>query len=211
MKNMKKILIMILAIFSIAYQSRAQDSGSDSREKLQVGFKLGLNYSNVYDEQGDNFTADGKFGFVTGAFLSIPIGKYLGVQPEILFSQKGYQANGSILGISYTYSRTLNYIDVPLLVQLKPSPFVSLVAGPQFSYLIKQQDKFENTIQEQDFNNDNIRKNILGVVGGFDINPNHFVFSARVGWDVTNNNGDGTSTNPRYKNVWYQTTIGFRF
>lgn len=208
---MKKLFILIAAIIFIANTGKAQDNVIDSREKMQLGFKIGLNFSNVYDEQGDDFTADGKFGLATGAFLSIPIGKYLGVQPEIQFSQRGYQANGSILGLSYEYSRTLDFIDVPLLVQIKPSPFVSLLVGPQFSYLIKQSDKFENTTQEQDFDNDNIRKNVVCFVGGFDINPGHFVFGARAGWDVTNNNGDGTSTNPRYKNVWYQATIGFRF
>ena len=29
--------------------------------------------------------------------------------------------------------------------------------------------------------------------------------------DIQNNNGDGTSTTPRYKNVWFQGTLGFKF
>jgi hypothetical protein len=33
----------------------------------------------------------------------------------------------------------------------------------------------------------------------------------RGSWDLKNNNGDGTSTTPRYKNVWYQATVGYRF
>jgi hypothetical protein len=37
------------------------------------------------------------------------------------------------------------------------------------------------------------------------------VLSARSGWDVQRNNGDGTSSIPRYKNVWFQATIGYRF
>lgn len=208
---MKKIILLLVAIIFIATNTRAQDSGTDSRENFQFGLKAGLNYSNIYDEKGDNFTADGKFGFVGGAFLSIPIGKYLGIQPEVLFSQKGFKTSGSFLGISYKFTRTLNFIDIPLLVQIKPSEYISFLIGPQFSYLVKQSDDFGNTTTEKEFDNDNIRKNILCFTGGFDINPSNFVFSARVGWDVTNNNGDGTSSNPRYKNVWYQATIGIRF
>jgi len=47
-------------------------------------------------------------------------------------------------------------------------------------------------------------------VGGVDINLVNIVLGARVGLDMYNNNGDGTSTTPRYKNVWAQATVGFR-
>jgi len=98
-----------------------------------------------------------------------------------------------------------------LLLALKPSGYFTILAGPQYSFLLKQKDVFANVAQEQEFDNDNIRKNILCFLGGFDININHIVFGARAGWDIQNNNGDGTSTNPRYKNVWYQGTLGIRF
>jgi hypothetical protein len=35
---------------------------------------------------------------------------------------------------------------------------------------------------------------------------NNIVIGARAGWDLLNNKGDGTSTTPRYKNMWYQAT-----
>ena len=65
-------------------------------------------------------------------------------------------------------------------------------------------------IQQTEFENNNVRKNILCVTGGIDINIKHFVLGARAGWDVQDNNGDGTNSDPRYKNVWYQLTVGFR-
>jgi len=214
---MKRMLLMIAAIAFIVSNSIAQENSApqqtstDFREMLQIGLKVGMNSSNVYDAQGNQFNADFKFGFVGGAFLSIPIGKFLGIQPEVLFSQKGFQASGSILGMSYKFTRTTNFIDIPLLVQVKPAEFLTLVAGPQYSYLIKQSDVFGNVTMEQDFNNDNIRKNLFCFIGGLDLNLEHLVVGARVGWDITKNNGDGTSSNPRYKNVWYQGTVGFRF
>jgi len=89
------------------------------------------------------------------------------------------------------------------------------MAGPQYSYLLKQTDVFTNgstsIAQEKEFENDNVRKNTLCFAGGMDINLKHIVLGVRAAWDVQNNNGDGSSTTPRYKNAWYQFTFGYRF
>ena len=210
---MKKIILIIGAVTTMANFSSAQET--DLRERLLFGLKAGVNYSNVYEAQGEEFQADPKLGLAAGAFIVIPIGKYLGIQPEVLYSQKGFKATGRILGGSYEFTRTTSFIDVPLLVSFKPSEFVTLLAGPQYSYLIKQSDVFANSstsyLQEQEFENDNIRKNILCLTGGADLTLKHIVLGARVGWDIQNNNGDGTASTPRYKNVWYQATVGYRF
>lgn len=193
----------------------AQTERLDYRERLAFGLKVGANYANVYDEQTDNFQADPKFGLAVGGFLAIPIGKYFGVQPEALFSQKGFKSSGSILGNNYNISRTSNYIDFPLMVSLTPSEFLTILAGPQYSYLISQTNTFANgstTIeQEKAFDNENIRKNTLCFTGGADLTIAHSVISIRAGWDLRNNIGDGTSTTLRYKNMWYQATYGYRF
>ena len=211
---MKKIILIVAAITLMVNNSNSQSS-IDVRDKLIFGAKLGANYSNVYDEAGEDFVANPKLGGALGVFLSIPIGKYLGVQPEVLLSQKGFQATGRILGNTYNFTRTTTYLDVPVLFAFKPSEFFTLVAGPQYSYLLIQKDVFKNAStsieQEQEFVNDNIRKNTFCVTGGADINIKHIVISARAGWDVQSNSGNGTSTTPRYKNVWYQATVGYRF
>lgn len=190
------------------------ENKTDYRTNLLFGIKAGLNNSNVYDSQGEEFRADSKFGFAGGIFLAIPIGKFFGVQPEILYSQKGFQATGRFLGSNYSFTRTTNYLDIPLLFSLKPSEFFSLVAGPQYSYLISQKDEFGSSLtsvtQETEFKNDNIRKNTLCFLGGLDINIKHIVLGGRIGWDIQNNNGNGTSDTPRYKNTWYQVTFGYR-
>lgn len=208
---MKKIILAIAILTATSSMSAQSD---DSRDNLQIGVKAGLNYSNVYDTQGDEFKADGRIGAVLGGFASIPIGRFIGIQPEFLFSQKGFQGTGNVLGSPYSFKRTTNYIDIPILFQLKPSEQITLLLGPQYSFLIKQSDVFSNAIlttqQQQEFTNDNIRKNTLCVLGGLDINLDKLVIGGRVGWDMLNNNGDGSSTTPRYKNVWMQLTVGFK-
>lgn len=111
-------------------------------------------------------------------------------------------------------TRTTNYLDIPVLIALKPVESVTILAGPQFSYLLSRNDKFTHpeftSEEEQQFDNDDIRRNTVCFTGGVDINVRHFVIGGRVGWDLFNNRGDGDSETPRYKNVWLQATIGLR-
>lgn len=213
---MKTLIAILFFAVTAANTAGAQEAGeTDLRSKLMFGVKGGLNYSNVYDSEGEEFQADAKFGFAVGVFTAIPIGTYIGIQPELLFSQKGFQATGRILGSTYTFTRTTSYLDVPLLFSFKPSEFINIVAGPQYAYLLKQKDVFVNSstsfAQEEEFENDNIRRNTLCFTGGLDLTMKHLVISGRAGWDLQRNNGDGTSATPRYKNVWYQATVGYRF
>jgi hypothetical protein len=188
---------------------------ADNREDVRIGFKVGLNNSNVYDEAGDQFVANSKIGFMFGGYLSLPISKVIGFQPEILVSQKGFDATGMYFGNQYSFTRTTTYLDIPLQLQIKASPAFSFLIGPQYSYLMKTRDEFSNgtitVVQEQEIRNDNFRKNLLGFVIGGDVHLNALVLSARAGWDITQNHGDGTSSNPRYKNNWLQLAIGVEF
>jgi hypothetical protein len=198
--------LVSLALVSVSLQ--AQD-------RITFGAKAGLNISNIYDSEGNTYSADAKTGFAAGGFLNIPIGGFFGIQPEMMFSQKGYQTSGSVLGLDYSTSRTSNYLDIPILLAIKPLGLVTLLVGPQYSYLLKQTTNLvtpvSNTTVVDEFTNDNIRRNTLGLVMGADVNLLQFVISGRVAWDLYDNNGDGTSTTPRYKNVNGQLTLGYRF
>lgn len=211
---MKKIVFICALGFLSAVKLFGQDKGNDFRDRVQIGAKFGVNLSNVYDEEGQDFVADSKFGFAGGVFFRLPLNEFVGFQPEVLFSQKGFIGSGRMFNSTYSITRTSNFIDVPLLLSAKPFGFLTVVAGPQFSYLIKQTNVFKNgtttILQEQEFDNDNVRKNILCFTGGADVNVEHFVLSARAGWDFQNNNGNGVSETPRYKNAWYQLTFGYR-
>lgn len=207
---MKKYILTLAAITLMVFSGKAQDDESI----IHLGLKAGLNLSNIYDTDGNDFDTDPKLGVAAGAFLSIPLGRFLGIQPEILFSQRGFKSKGIVAENGYELTRTTSYIDVPLLLAIKPVKYVTILAGPQISFLTNSKDEFSNSSisfeQEQEFRNSNLRKNTVCFTGGVDINVSRLVLSARAGWDIQNNDGDGTSTNPRYKNVWYQATVGFR-
>lgn len=219
---MRTLCLTLLTFFSLHFYAQDQTNNNnnsrphrnDPRSRLHLGIKAGINKSNVYDSQGDAFAANPKYGFAGGAFLQIPIGRFLGIHPEVLFSQKGFKGTGMVAGLPYNMTRTSSFIDVPLLVAFKPIRWVYLVAGPQFSYLASQSDVFHNGTntftQEQAFRNDNIRKNILGAVIGVDVNIGNLVIGGRYSWDMQTNNGNGTSSTPRYKNTYVQATLGFK-
>lgn len=215
MKTNKILMLVAIMSFASVAISQDDDDKTDYREDLRFGFKAGANFSNVYDSETDDFDADGKLGFAGGVALSIPIGEYFGIQPEVLLSQKGFKGEGSFLGSDYSFTRTTTYIDIPLQFQLKPSEFITIVAGPQYSYLIKQKDEFNSDFidssNEEEFENEDLRRNMLGLVAGIDITIKQLVIGARAGWDVQSNHGDGSSSTPRYKNAWLQATVGFYF
>ena len=212
---MKKSIFLIMAISTGFIGSVYSQTELDFRERFTGGLKAGANYSNVWDDNDQEFEADGTFGFAGGAFISIPLNKFVGIQPEVLISQKGFQANGVLLGNTYSLKRTTTHLDIPLQLQLKPSEFLTLLAGPQFAFQLSENNRYTygaNSVeQEEAFKNDNIRKNLLGFVGGLDINISHFVISGRFGFDFQKNNGDGSSETPRYRNHWGQLALGFRF
>ncbi len=217
-KTLFAALIMLGSINCIAQPTDRQFDDPNHvkpTENYMIGLKAGANFSNVYSESGEGFKADTKIGLAAGGYISLPIVKYINIQPELLFSQKGFKGTGRLLGSTYELRRTTSYLDIPIFLAFTPIKSITFLVGPQYSYLLSQRDVFTNgttsIAQEKEFSNDNIRRNTLCFVGGVDLNLKHIVLSGRGGWDVRANNGDGTSTTPKYKNMWLQTTIGYRF
>ncbi len=76
-------------------------------------------------------------GFVVGGFATLPIGRLLAFQPELLYPPKG--AKWDVPGISSTGSVKLHYLEVPLLVRVNIpasadgafTPYIA--AGPFFA------------------------------------------------------------------------------
>ncbi|UPT68297.1 MAG: PorT family protein [Sphingobacteriales bacterium JAD_PAG50586_3] len=209
--------INILALLLMLSQMVAAQIIGDDRDNVHFGIKAGVNFTNVYDASGVDFSSENRNGFVGGGFISVPIGKYLGIQPEVLFSQKGANAKGTLDGEAYTFKRTTNNLDVPIFFQVKPIPHLAIVAGPQLSFLMSQKDAYsadgDRIIIEQQFKNQTLRKANVGIAGGIDVWILKILLSGRVGCDLQKNtttSSAGTQA-PSYKNFWGQVTLGLRF
>ncbi len=211
--KMKYLIVCTLFLSAaFSYQAAAQDE--DLRDQVGIGFKAGINSSNLYDTKSEGFEHDAKLGLALGGYLSIPLGKVIGFQPEVMYSQKGYKGSGNILTADYSYTRKTDYLDIPLQLQIKPAPFLTILAGPQYSFLLSKGFDFDSgsisVDQQNDIEDNDIRKNTLGAVVGLDFNFSRLVLSGRFSWDLQHNDGDGSSVSPRYKNVVAQATLGIR-
>jgi hypothetical protein len=217
MKTRIVLLTSLFFISSLSFNAQQDDGDASRAAKKQVvpGVKIGVNRSNVWDANGESFVADPRSGYALGGYLAIPLGSFLGFQPELMLQEKGFKASGRFEGMDYSVSRRTTHLDVPLQLMVKPFRWFTFLIGPQYSYLLKQDDALNiegsNVQREQEFKDVSLRKNLFGTLVGIDLNFRHIVVSWRSGWDVTSNHGDGTSSSPRYRNRWSQLTLGYRF
>lgn len=215
-KNMKKIYAGTIAALMMCGTVMAQSKDNGSSNTLHFGIRGGLNLASIVkDDDAPDFDNKMKPGFQAGVYLQLPITSGFSVQPEVLFSQKGYKASGSLLGTNYDYRVTTNYIDVPLLAKFSPMKNFGVLVGPQFSFLTNTSYKFKaggTQFQDQiDNDNDNLRNNILGGLVGLEAGiTKNVTLSARYALDFQKNNGDGSSNSLKYRNQVVSLTVGLQ-
>lgn len=211
---MKKILIiLLLASLSLSCKGQSNKSLSTANTTWSFGIKAGVNITSAYSTSEEVFDTEPRAGFVAGVFTEIPLGKYILLQPEVLVSQRRLQASGIVNADSYTVTRRATYLDVPVLVAFKPANFVKLLAGPQYSYLLKQRDSFSGSVSQslqEEFNGDVFRAHTLCVTFGAEFDIQRFIICSRLGWDLLSNRQDNANVTPEYGLVWYQFMVGYK-
>ena len=131
--------LLLLALLPINFFASAQ-------EKLGIGIKVGQNLTSVNSVAVDRHTAS----YHGGVTFQIGLTDKISLVPEVLLSQTKLSTNPSIIDVlgdnkykPETYH--LNYLMVPLLVQVKPFSALLLQAGPQYGILLDQKkDGIEN-------------------------------------------------------------------
>ncbi len=206
--------IAALVISGSAFSQKSEDKGASN--SLHFGIRGGLNLASIVkDDDAPDFSSKMKPGVQAGVYVQLPLSTGFSVQPEVLFSQKGYGADGKFLGTAYKFRVTTNYIDVPLLAKFTPTKNFGIVVGPQFSFLASKSYKFTTAnAQFEDVvknNNDNLRKNILGGLVGLEAGlTDNVTVSARYALDFQKNNGDGTANSLKYRNQVISLTVGLQ-
>ncbi|WP_225986524.1 porin family protein [Rufibacter sp. LB8] len=140
---MKKLFILAAAVVA-SYTAQAQST---------FGLKGGLNYSNLSGDLKEESRFNNKIGFNAGIYFNAPIVPgFFSIQPEVLYSNKGYKYDDKVTntiqtpigtaGDEYRYEGTanFNYIDVPVLAKIQAGGLF-FEAGPQVSYLVGVNDK----------------------------------------------------------------------
>ncbi len=110
-------------------------SALSQKLSLEVGAAAGVVSSSWRgsDTRGGSGYRRSSFG---GGFVTIGIGKYFALEPQVLYIQKGTELTGS--GVTVTYKQ--DYVEIPLLIRAKyplagPKSFApTIFAGPAVAF-----------------------------------------------------------------------------
>ena len=135
--------VWILAILFVGKLVNAQDvtaSYADANYNVVFGVKAGVNFSS----QNFSYSTDeGDFDLGTASLTSYHVGFYadwmfndkFGLQPEILYSREGAKINLFFVD----FEQVLTFVKVPVLLKYKLFNKLSVHAGPQFGFLVKDE------------------------------------------------------------------------
>jgi len=150
MKNDKSwVLLMLACLFTMPAMAQL----GEERHNFSVGVNAGMNMSNVSFEPSIKQKSKGGMALgLTARYMSEKYFKMMcGIQAEINYSQRGWSENIED-GSGDSYSRTMNYVEIPLLAHLafgKDSNekgvkfFVN--AGPQIAFFLSEKEKMSDS------------------------------------------------------------------
>lgn len=146
------LIIGLLTTFSIQ-QAQAQ---------VDFGLRAGLNFTNINDSPS-NFDPDSRSGFMVGGYLNFTAPMIpFSIQPEAVYTQKGYESGGATLEV--------DYLEIPVLAKfnLIPGPISPhIYLGPYAGFVLNS----EATGGGISINIDNAQTDFGGIIGaGADIN-----------------------------------------
>jgi Outer membrane protein beta-barrel domain len=166
-------------------------------QSVHYGVRAGLDGDKI---SGRSFTGKLNGGVTLGGYAELNFNNSWGIQPELnyhlLTSETTDAFNSIYQGVTGTNVQ-LNYVELPVLLFFKPTPELSIMLGPQYSYLFAQT---QNLLPSggQLANQEPFEKNNISVVFGAQLNLGKFKVGARYNWGVVSldnlNNSDNWKT-----------------
>lgn len=138
MKSNTLLTSFFIPIFLFALLFLLINSQNLHAQRFIGGIHGGLGASQI---DGDDYGGYHKFSFEVGGLVQYPINKYISLQMEFNFAQKGSKETpNNKKGTTDMYSATLGYLEVPVLFQAHWRKF-SIDVGPSFCFLLYSQEK----------------------------------------------------------------------
>src|SRR5258708_7979547 len=122
-------LLVLCLSNSVFSQENAEKNNDDLATR--IGLKGGLSIATLIKTNDNNFSSTPLYGFNGGGVLQLPLGKIISLQPEVLFSQKGYRPTGTGLPGDSNYRRYLTFLTFPLFLRSNPSKSLTSFAAPR--------------------------------------------------------------------------------
>ena len=170
----KGIFLFLLSFTFFVFRAHAQG--------IHIGLKAGSIGSQI---TGRAFDGNMQWGFSGGAFAELNLTGKWGVQGEMLYNQiksetadnfEDLYLQGGIPGRSFT----LNYLNIPILLNYQFLPILSLELGPQFGILLNTSDNITTN------GVDPFRKNSFSMAAGAQVNLMKIKLGARYTYGFTN-------------------------
>ena len=148
--KIKTLTLMLLAsLFALPTMAQL----GEERHNLALGVNLGMNMSQVdFSPQIKQESHNGMAFWITARYMSEKYFKMMcGIQAEINYSQRGWKEKIEDES-GDTYSRTMNYIEIPLLAHLAFGKddlergmkfFVNM--GPQIGFFLSEKEKMSES------------------------------------------------------------------
>jgi hypothetical protein len=194
---MKPILI-VLSILCVCGTAQAQ--------RLKIGIRGGANANKI---EGKSFSDEFRYGYHIGGAVEMMFGKAIGIQPEVLFNQSNLRTGYSFDTLYESINPgtlkevRLNYLSIPILLNIKPFPFLTLQAGPQFGILMST----DRTLLED--GKEAFRNGNFSMVGGVQLNIMQFRLYGR--YSVGLNNLNDIDNRDRWQSQTAQVGVGLMF
>jgi hypothetical protein len=196
---MKRLIITFVLSFLFTASSFAQ---------VGFGIKGGVNFATV-GGAGVPTTPSSLTGFAGGAYLDIDVPFLFTIQPEVLYSMKGYGLDESLSLFGSTYSAkatvNLNYLEIPVLIKYSfPVPVVkpSVFVGPSMGILLNAKAKVDVTGQPTQ--NTDIKSSTTSTDWGFvfGASANILVVTVDVRYTLGLTSLDKSGSTKVYNRVW---------
>jgi len=192
---MKKLTAVLLATFFAANGLIAQG--------VQFGVKAGADLTKI---DGRSFKEQFAFGYQAGVFTTIRLSESFALQPEVMFGEVVLDTSSNFRDL-YAFNNIreikLQYLKIPILLNYKVNPFVSLQAGPQVGILMNQN---LSLIQN---GKDAFSKGDFSLLGGLQLHISKLVIYGRYGIGL--NNLNDIDNKEKWKSQNIQVGAGIRF
>ncbi|MDX5420455.1 MAG: PorT family protein [Hymenobacteraceae bacterium] len=167
------------------------------------GLRIGGSYSKINGISTTKGSYNWQQSAHGGLFIMHKIGDKLYMQPELLYSQKGYRYkidrnNKGVYGdtVKYQEKNRIDYLELPLLVKLQAKG-VYFEAGPQFSFFLNgERTETRTTVTNGTVDTHQSRRNLHRLVEGIDIG-----FAGGLGYQFESGLGLGARFNQSFKEL----------
>lgn len=210
----RKLTLLLLLLYTFVGYAQTEDvtgprslrqnhnlfSGLDAPNS-GIGIKGGLNFSNLHGSEKNIYgSVSHHTTFHAGIFAQFALSEAFSIQPEILYSRKGFERADSVF--------SFDYLDLPVLAVFNFTDNFSIHAGPQIGLMMSSKH------EDQEINLDPYNTFDYAFAAGLEGRISRFRLGARYNMgfaDLRKENDTGQSINQDVKNSIIQLYLGIGF